>query len=168
MSALTDLTLPGPLATLLNDLGYTWTQTKEGSLLDMGSSWVGIGGQSRQPADDAHGAAQQVWSENRSQGVDAFQASWNHPQSPHANLSNAATAATGIGVGLLACAGIVLALKVNTIVQLTTLAIEIAEAIATVPVTFGASLLEIPAFKEVAGMAIGLLINIALSAIMGR
>lgn len=168
MSDLADLTLPGPLATLLNDLGYQWTQTKEGVLLDMGSSWTGFGSQSRQPPEDAHGAAQQVWSENKSRGVDAFQASWSNPRAPHANLSNAATASAGIGVGLLACAGIVLALKINTIVQLTTLAIGIAEAIATAPLTFGASLLEIPAFKEVTGLAINLLINIALNAIMGR
>jgi hypothetical protein len=168
MSALTDLTLPGPLATLLNDLGYQWTQTKEGALLNMGSSWTGFGSQSRQQPQDAHGAAQQVWSGNKSQGVDAFQASWNHPQAPHANLGNAATAAAGIGIGLMACAGIVLALKINTIVQLTTLAIEIAQAIATAPLTFGASLLEIPAFKEVTGLAINLLINIALGAIMGH
>ncbi len=73
----------------------------------------------------------------------------------------------GIGAGLMACAGIVLAVKIDVIVQLVSLAIEIIEATATAPVTFGASLLEIPVFKEITGLLINLLINLALNAVMG-
>lgn len=66
------------------------------------------------------------------------------------------------------CAGIVLALKVNVIVQLTLLAIQIAQAIATAAVTFGASLLEIPIFKKIiTGVIIDQLLNYATEAVLG-
>jgi hypothetical protein len=162
------LMLPGDLVTLLQDLGYQWPEADETTLLAMGHAWLGFGGQARQPPQDAHAAAQQVWSANEGKAIEAFQQAWNHPQAPHANLTDAATGAQGIGIGLMACAGIVLALKINVIVQLTTLAIEIAEALATAVPTFGASLLEIPAFKEITGMAINLVINEAMNAVMGR
>lgn len=161
------LTIPGELATLLNDLGYLWPETDEQTLLAMGSSWSGFGVGIRQPVADAHGHAQQVWSVNQGQAVEAFRHAWNDPSGPHRNLLDGATGAMGIGAGLMVCAGIVLALKINVIVQLVQLAIEIAEAIATAPVTFGASLLEIPVFKEITGLLINLLINVAMNAIMG-
>jgi hypothetical protein len=159
--------LPSNLVTLLQDLGYNWPEADETKLLQMGQSWTGFSGQMGQPVADAHASAQQVWSANQGQAIDAFLQAWNHPQGPHANLRDAATGATGIGIGLMACAGIVLALKVNVIVQLVTLAIELVEAIATAPVTFGASLLEVPVFKEITNMLINLAINLAMNAIMG-
>jgi hypothetical protein len=51
-------------------------------------------------------------------------------------------------------------------VQLVMLAIEIFEALATAPETFGASLLEIPVFKEITGMIINAIINEAINALM--
>jgi hypothetical protein len=161
------LMIPGQLATLLNDLGYMWPETDEQTLFQMGTSWTGFSGTVRQPVADAHAHAQQVWSANQGQAIEAFKQAWNHPAGPHKNLLDGATGATGIGAGLMVCAGIVLALKINVIVQLVELAIEIIEAIATAPVTFGASLLEIPVFKEITGLLINLLINLALNAIMG-
>jgi len=133
----------------------------------MGSSWASFGSGMRQPVTDAHAHAQQVWSANQGQAIDAFKQAWNHQSAPHSNLLDGATGAMGIGAGLLACAGIVLALKINVIVQLVELAVEIVQAIATAPITFGASLLEIPVFKEITGLLINLLINVALNAIMG-
>jgi hypothetical protein len=61
----------------------------------------------------------------------------------------------------------VLALKINVIVQLIMLAIEIAEALATAAPTFGASLAEIPIFKEITQLIIDQLINLALNAVLG-
>ncbi|WP_433650306.1 hypothetical protein ACQP2C_28230 [Micromonospora zamorensis] len=72
-----------------------------------------------------------------------------------------------IGAGLMVCAGIVLALKINVIVQLTLLAIQIAQAVATAAVTFGASLLEIPIFKLITGALIDQLLNMATEAVLG-
>ncbi len=161
------LMIPGQLATLLNDLGYMWPETDEQGLFEMGTSWASFGGGMRQPVQDAHAHAQQVWAANQGQAIDAFKQAWNHPSAPHSNLLDGATGAMGIGAGLMVCAGIVLALKINVIVQLASLALEIIEAIATAPVTFGGSLLEIPVFKEITGLLINLLINLALNAIMG-
>jgi hypothetical protein len=53
------------------------------------------------------------------------------------------------------------------IVQLTILAIEIIEALATAPETFGGSLLEIPVFKEIQQMFINAIINEVINAILG-
>ena len=64
------------------------------------------------------------------------------------------------------CAGLVLTLKINVIIQLTILAAEIIEALATAPETFGGSLLEIPVFKKLTDMAINLLINEAMEVLL--
>jgi hypothetical protein len=72
-----------------------------------------------------------------------------------------------IGGALFVCAAVVLALKINVIVQLTILAIEILEAIVTAPETFGASLLEIPVFKKLTDMLINLLISQAMEVVLG-
>jgi hypothetical protein len=161
------LMIPGELAGLLNDLGFGWPATDEQKLAEMGASWAAFGGRIGPPVADAHAHAQQVWSANQGAAIEAFRLAWEHPAGPHRNLLDSAAGAAGVGTGLMACAGIVLALKVNVIVQLVQLAIEIAEAIATAPVTFGASLLEIPVFKEITGLLINLLINLAMNAVMG-
>lgn len=46
-------------------------------------------------------------------------------------------------------------------------AIEIVQAIATAPETFGASLLEVPVFKKITDMAINFIINEAMEKILG-
>jgi hypothetical protein len=162
------LELPSGLATLLDDLGFLWTQADETVLALMGTGWMGFGIRASEPPQSAQAAAQRVYTASKGAAPDAFRRAANDPAAPHANLTDAATGAKGIGIGLLACAGIVLALKLSVIAQLTALAVEIAQAVATVPLTFGTSLLEIPAFKEVAGMAINLAISIAASAVMGH
>jgi hypothetical protein len=65
------------------------------------------------------------------------------------------------------CSGVVLALKINVVVQLTLLAIEIAQAITTAVATFGASLLEIPIFKSITGLILEQLLAFATEAILG-
>jgi hypothetical protein len=158
--------LPGGLERLLNDLGYQWPEVDEDKLLELGHTWSNFSGTVSQHAQQAHTHAQQVWAGNAGDSVDAFEQKWNAGQQPHANMHGVQQAATGAGVGMMAAAGIVLGLKVNTIVQLTMLAAEIIEAIATAPETFGASLLEIPVFKEVTGMIINGIINEGINALM--
>lgn len=63
-------------------------------------------------------------------------------------------------------AGLVLALKINVIVQLSILVIEIVQAIATAAVTFGASLAEIPIFKKLTDIAINLILSQAIEALL--
>ncbi len=154
------------LERLLNDVGYQWPEVDEDKLLALGHAWTEFSGTVAQHAQQAHGHAQQVWAANTGQSVDAFEHKWNAQQQPHHNLRVAQQAGAAAGVGMMAAAGIVLALKVNTMVQLTMLAAEIIEAVATAPETFGASLLEIPVFKEITGMIINGIINEGVNALM--
>jgi hypothetical protein len=161
------LQLPGELISLLGMLGYNWPEGDEEGVFNLGHSWVGFSGDFTDPLGDSASHAQRVWSENQGEGIEAFRNAWAGSDSPKTNLEDGTTAATMIGAGLFVCAGIVLALKVNVIVQLISLAIEIAQAIATAVVTFGASLAEIPIFKEITSLFIDQLINLALDAVLG-
>jgi hypothetical protein len=91
-----------------------------------------------------------MWTQNVGGDVQAFQTAWNHEDGLSKVLQDGATAATLAGIGLMICGAIVLALKISVIIQLTILAVEIAEAFATAVVTAGASLLESPVFQQLA------------------
>jgi hypothetical protein len=160
------LQLPGELVSLLGMLGYTWPAADEEKLVELGQTWVRFGGQVGTPVAEADGHAQRVWTQNAGDGIEAFRGSWTAADAPKKNMDDAGTASTMIGAGLFVCAGIVLALKINVIVQLTILAVQIAQAIATAPVTFGASLLEIPIFKMITSIAIDQLLNMAIEAVL--
>lgn len=161
------LQLPGELISLLGMLGYTWPEADETKLFELGSTWMGFSGTIQGVASDADSAAQQVWSGNKGADIDAFQKAWGEDDAPTRILQDAGTGATAVGACFFLCAGIVLALKIQVIVQLVMLAIQIAQAIATAVVTFGASLAEIPIFKEITGMIIDMLIDQAINALLG-
>lgn len=160
------LQLPGELVSLLQMLGYNWPEADEEKLFEMGNAWLEFGGRFAQPIGEAGSHAQAVWTDNQGEGIEAFRSAWESPDAPAPALEDGTTAADIVGAGLMVCAGIVLALKINVIVQLTILAVQIAQAIATAAVTFGASLLEIPIFKEIAGFIIDQIIGMALEAIL--
>jgi hypothetical protein len=160
------LQLPGELISLLSMLGYTWPEADEEKLFELGNRWTTYGGTLAGAVRDLDAAAQPVWQQNRGEAVAAFRQAWSDGEAPAANLRDGADGATLIGVGLMVAAGVVLALKINVIVQLVMLAIEIAEAIATAVATFGASLLEIPIFKEITGLLINELIDLAMQALL--
>ena len=160
------LQLPGELRSLLSMLGYTWPEADEVKLLEMGNAWLRFASAHSGPLGEADAHAQRVWQANKGDDIEAFRTSWTADDSPNSNLRDFTTAANIIGAGLMICGGIVLALKINVIVQLTILAIGIAQAIATAGPTFGASLAEIPIFKEITGALIDLLIDQALQAIL--
>ncbi|MEV6343792.1 hypothetical protein [Actinoplanes sp. NPDC051851] len=161
------LQLPSELVSVLGMLGYNWPEADETKLFEMGQAWVAFTEPLRTGVSDADAAAQLVWAGNEGSAVEAFQQRWNDPESAKGNLDDGATAATMIGAGLMVCAGIVLALKINVIIQLTLLAIEIAEAIATAVVTLGASLAEIPIFKMITELIVEQLTDLALNAVLG-
>ncbi len=161
------MTLPGELERLLNDLGFNWPEIDEERLFELGRSWTAYGGQLQQISADAESAAQEVWTGNSGPAIEAFQARWEHEKSPAQILKKGATAGHTLGAILMVCGAIVLALKINVIVQLTILLMEILEAIATAPETFGASLLEVPVFKEIQQKIVNAIINEAIMAIMG-
>ncbi|GAA4609551.1 hypothetical protein GCM10023195_38650 [Actinoallomurus liliacearum] len=161
------LQLPGALATLLNDLGYTWPMSDEDKLLNMGSGWLGFTSTMDQPVGDANAHATSIWTQHKGEGVQAFANTWNAKEAPHNNLLDGKTGGDIIGAGLMICSAIVIALKINVIVQLVQLAIEIAQAFATSAVTAGGSLMEIPVFKEITSRLVNLCVSLAMNAVLG-
>ena len=61
----------------------------------------------------------------------------------------------------------IIALKVAFVVNLVALAVQIATAVASAAVTFGASLAWIPVAKEIARRLLELALNLALEHLMG-
>ncbi|TNY36683.1 hypothetical protein [Thermomonospora catenispora] len=161
------LQLPGELVSLLSMLGYTWPEADEGKLFQLGSQWMGFSGTLNEIAAAAEEAARKVPSVNTGADIAAFQSAWSAEDAPLPVLRKASIGALAVGGCFLFCAGVVLALKIGVIVQLVILAIQIAQAIATAPATFGASLLEIPVFKMITGMIIDFLIDQAIGALLG-
>ncbi|MFF4894663.1 WXG100-like domain-containing protein [Micromonospora chersina] len=153
------LELPGELRSLLGILGYTWPEADEVKLFEMGNAWIRFSGTLSGVVAEAHTGAATVWSSHTGQDITAFESWWNREDSPADSLRDGVTAAVLTGTGLIICGAIVLALKIAVIVQLVVLAIQIAQAIATAAVTFGASLLEIPIFQQLARTIVGNLVQ---------
>ncbi|REE97122.1 hypothetical protein [Thermomonospora umbrina] len=162
------LQLPGELASLLGMLGYTWPEADETKLFEMGRRWMSFSGSLGSGIGDAEGAVQAVWGGAAGQGIDAFQKNWDAGDAPSINLNTATGGAVVVGAGLMVIGAIVLFLKISVIVQLVILAVQIAQAIATAVVTFGASLLQIPIFKMITGLIIDQLLSMALDVVLGE
>src|SRR5688572_13961703 len=158
--------LPGELVSVLSMLGYTWPKADEEKLYELSQSWMTFSGVLRTHVSEADSAAAIAWQGNFADTITAFQTKWQADTSPSARLANSATGAQIVGAALMVAAGIVLALKISVIAQLIILAIQIAQAVATAVVTFGASLLEIPIFKMITGAILDKLIDMALNAVL--
>lgn len=159
--------LPGELVVLLNGLGYTYPAADETKLFELGQKWIDFTGTVDQIKADADVGARTVWDNNSGEDITAFQTQWNAADNPADALSASTTGTTVVGIATILCGGIVLALKIATIVQLVILAIQIAIAIAQAFVTFGASLLQIPIFKVITGKLIDLGIDRAVAVVLG-
>jgi hypothetical protein len=160
------LQLPGELVSLLGMLGYSWPEADEEKLFEMAQHWLDLSGTVTAISAEAQGHGSSVVAANAGEAIAAFQKRWSGQDAPITNLADGATAAQGVGLGLMVAAGVVLALKINVIIQLVTLAIQIAQAIATAVVTFGASLLEIPIFKMITSLILDQLIGFAMEALL--
>ncbi|TDD25208.1 hypothetical protein E1287_37490 [Actinomadura sp. KC06] len=160
------LQLPGELISLLGMLGYTWPEADETKLMEMGGTWMSFGGTLQSTSSGADSVAQGVWTTNKGEDFEAFQKDWTNDEAASANIRDAATDCMLVGAGLLIAGVVVLVLKINVIVQLIILAIQIAQAIATAAVTFGASLAEIPIFKMITGAIIDQLLGMAVEALL--
>jgi hypothetical protein len=161
------LMIPGELADLLNELGYTWPKSDEEKLFQLGQDWIGFAGTLASFGQEAQSAASLVYADNSGASIEAFVAKWQGDDSPVSVLADGEVGAQVLGACVFVCAGVVLALKINVIVQLTILLIEIIQAIATSVPTCGASLLEIPAFKKLTDMLINFLISKAMEVLLG-
>lgn len=160
------MTLPGELERLLNDLGFTWPEVDEEDLLRVGGSWCAFGSAVSQAHQAGNAATQGLLQKNQSEALQAFQQRMAHPNSPLSVLGDASTGVEVVGAALYASAGLVIALKINTMINLITLLVEILTAIAEAVPTFGASLAEIPVFKEITQRIINAIVNEVINAIL--
>jgi hypothetical protein len=140
------LTLPSELTEPLGWIGLNRPQADEEKLFENGQTWIDHGSKLRQQAQQANGAARSVPASNSGEPIDAFAKFWDGDDGPGRNTELEATACELIGVGLIVMAAITLAMKIYFITQLITLIIEVAQAIATAIVSFGATLAEVPGF----------------------
>jgi len=161
------LELPSGLITLLNDLGYVWPDADEVRLVQIGKAWVGLQDGLAPHLDAVNAAAASVWTANYGTDIDAFETMWAKDGAAADTLTKDMAGVVIVGALIIACAAVVLTLKVWVIAQLVLLAIAVVQAIATAPITFGASLLEIPIVKEIADRIINALIGKALQALLG-
>jgi hypothetical protein len=160
------LQLPGGLAELLNILGYRWPQADETKLFEMGQRWMNFSDTTKQVVDRADRAAQQAWQDNNGADIQAFLNHWQHAEGPSKVLKESSTASTLLGAGMCIVGAIVLALKIQVIVQLVQLAIQIAHALAMAAPTFGASLSWIPIYEQISQRIVGMAIDQVINKLM--
>ena len=156
------ITLPHELTEPLSWLGLVWPEADEDKLYADGRTWIDYGSQLRAHAEEADTAARRVWTDNYGDSIEAFEEWWNG-EGPAHHLDSAATAVELIGAALIAMAGVTIALKTAFIAQLTALAIEVAQAIATAFATAGATLAEVPGWIALTRLACRKLIQKALA-----
>lgn len=160
------LQLPGELTELLSMIGYDWPESDEQKIFELAGEWTGMADKINSSVADLESAARTIIENNSGADIDAFAGEWADHESAAKNIMDATEPTNVISIGLMIAAGVVLALKIQVIVQLILLAIQIAQAIATAAVTFGASLLEIPIFKTITGFIVDQLINMAIEAVL--
>ncbi|GAA1597884.1 hypothetical protein [Actinoplanes couchii] len=160
--------LPAALTEPLAWIGFDWPQADEDRLLADGQAWIEHGTRLRRHAAEADAAARQVWLANEGAGVDAFERWWNGADGPGRHLDDAATAVELIGAGLIAMAGVTVALKTAYITQLTLLTFQVGQALATAAPSGGATLAEIPIFVGIARVACRQILHRALQSVEGE
>jgi hypothetical protein len=158
--------LPGELIGLLGILGYDWPESDEESMFNLAGEWTGMADKVAERVEGLQAAARTLLEGNSGAHIDAFQKEWEAEESSPASLAKAADPANQLNIGLTVMAAIVTALKIQVIVQLALLAAQIAWALATAPLTFGASLAQIPIFKTITGLIIDQLMGMATNRIM--
>ena len=161
------LQLSGELVSAMNVVGFDWPRGDEDKLFEMGQAWVRFADRLRGGTEAMTAHAQTVWQVNVSDTTSAFEQAWKAADSPVSNLDDAATTVELVGVGLMVCAGIVLALKLSAITQLIILIVQIAQAVVTAVPTAGASLAEIPIFRAITKLILDRLQDMAISKVLG-
>jgi hypothetical protein len=161
------LQLPAELASLLGELGYTWPESDEERLMTLGQEWLAFAELVDDVLLEADIVARQVANDHTALSIDSFLAAWQAEESGASTLARGSAGAAAVGGGLTLCAGVVLALKVSVVIQLTLLAVQIIQAIATAAPTLGVSLIQVPVFKKLTGLAIDFVVNEATEAIIG-
>lgn len=158
--------LPGEVREFLSIVGFTWPAGDEEKLLELGQAWTQLSNLIDGHASQATGTAAEVWSANKSDMIEAFKARWSGEAGPANRLTDNGTGADIVGAGVMICAGIVLALKINVIVQVTITIISIASAIASAFVTFGASAALVPLLREACKRLLDYLLGEAIGKVL--
>jgi hypothetical protein len=158
--------LPSELISLLGVLGYEWPESDEEKIFSLAGEWTGMADQISGRIEALNSAAKTLLDNNTGAQIDAFKAEWDGPESAVLHLADTTDPNYEINIGLTVIAGLVLALKIQVIVQLAILACQIAYAIATAPLTFGASLVQIPIFKTITGLILDQLIGMATEKVL--
>lgn len=158
--------LPGEVREFLSIIGFEWPAGDETALLELGQAWMEFSRLIDQQVEQAHQAARMVWDSSASDMVEAFRAKWEGEKGPAGQMATNATGGDIIGAGLMVCAGIVLALKINVIVQVTLTIIAIASAIASAVVTFGASAAVVPLLREACKRLLDYLLDQAIAKVL--
>ncbi|HEX6685586.1 MAG TPA: hypothetical protein VF062_22615 [Candidatus Limnocylindrales bacterium] len=158
--------LPGEVRDFLSIVGFEWPAGDETKLLDLGQTWTQLSGMIDRQVDQAQQAAQLVWDRNASDMVDRFREMWGGGEGPAGQMTKNGTGGDVIGMGLMVCAGIVLALKINVIVQVTLTIIQIAAAIAAAFVSFGASAAVVPLLREACKRLLDYLLDQAIGKVL--
>jgi hypothetical protein len=153
------LQLPSELCTLLSTLGQKYPEADETKLIEMGRSFIKFGDKVGTIIADAKAKASTVWADGESSDIAAFKKWWTDQDSPVAVLEDICKAMVVAGTGMMIVGGIILLLKIGIIHQLVILAMQIAQAIAKAPATWGASLAEIPIYQQISRKLIDRLVE---------
>lgn len=159
--------LPGEVSYLLNMLGFEWPEGNEDKVFDYGSRWMAFSGEAGESNHLSTQAAQHALGTNNGPAMEAFQKSFDDLEGVKDVATKLTTAGNLTGGCLLLIGAVIIALKVAFVVNLVALAVQIATAVASAAVTFGASLAWIPVAKEIARRLLELALNLALEHLMG-
>jgi Skp family chaperone for outer membrane proteins len=140
------LELPSELTEPLGWIGLTWPQADEVKLFEDGQVWIEFGEYVNSLTKGTDNVAKDVWTTHQGEPFEAFQRFWMADDGPERRLSEDAVGAELTGAALIVFAGVTLAMKIAFIVQLIQLIIEVAQAIASAFVSFGATMAEVPGF----------------------
>jgi hypothetical protein len=161
------LTLPDELTMLTGELGARWPRTDEVRLLELARAWIRHGAALGPLAAEAETAVHATVAAAPSEATDELAAYWGRERSAGAALASTVTGAPVVGAAVAVCAGVVLALKVNIVVQLTVLAVQIHQAVVAAPTTCGVSLTAIPVYRGAADLLVDHLTRQAAEVIGG-
>jgi hypothetical protein len=136
---------PSPtVQSVLSQLGFTWPDSDEDKIEQMGHAWLALSRELAGLATDAEKHARTVWTCSTGLGVDAFRAAWTDPDQPAASLRDGAAAAAMIAEGLYLAAKIVVSYKLKIIAQVVILAVSTGAMVYGAFFTFGATTLAAP------------------------
>lgn len=159
--------LPGEVSYLLNMLGFEWPEGNEDTVFSYAQEWMSYGASVGEVVTLSRAAEAHALDNNTGPAMEAFRADFNDTEGIADVAQKLALAGNITGGCLLLIGGMIIALKIAFVVNLVSLAIQIAQAVAAAAATFGASLAWIPVAREICRRLIEFAINLAVEKLMG-